>query len=533
MSAAWATKRATPPKRFSFNEETGSRRLENALLPTVEGAIRISVRRNPKVLVDALFPVMGPAIRRAIAATLRSTLEAFSRALEYSLSPRSIKWRWEAWRTGRSFAEVVLLRTLVYRVEQVLLIQSTSGLLMQHVEIPDRAHKDLDLVSGMLTAIQDFVSDSFKTGDEALEGIEFGELRLWIERGPGVALAALVRGTPPNDLKVQMAESLEEICVRFGDRIEAFTGDPTILEPIRPLLEECLQWQAVKSSTRTQRWGLWALALVGLLAVAGMVWSVRQVWRWNSLLETLESEPGIVVTRTSGWWSHRLHGLRDPLARDPGEIVAQAGFLPSEVEAGWSPFHSLEGEIVLRRARRLLKAPREVQLRLQGSTLIASGRAPAGWIRHARQQAEVLPGIERLEEEGLVIVEDEVLQGLRRQIESRRFYFDLGSADVDESAPDLREAASEVRRLLDLAGKAGIQVSIVVVGQTDATGSLAYNRQLSVDRARRVVELLAGLGVPQELLRAVGEPSDVMLPVPERSLRRRVTFSVQFEREGH
>jgi len=41
-----------------------------ALLPTVERAITISVRKDPQVLVDAIFPVMGPAIRRAIAAAL-------------------------------------------------------------------------------------------------------------------------------------------------------------------------------------------------------------------------------------------------------------------------------------------------------------------------------------------------------------------------------------------------------------------------------------------------------------------------------
>jgi hypothetical protein len=52
--------------------------LTNALLPTVEEAIQSSVRRNPRTLVEALFPLMGPAIRRAVAHLLRSMLASLN-----------------------------------------------------------------------------------------------------------------------------------------------------------------------------------------------------------------------------------------------------------------------------------------------------------------------------------------------------------------------------------------------------------------------------------------------------------------------
>ena len=44
--------------------------LARALTPPVERAITASVRRDPRPLADALFPVIGPAIRKAIAASL-------------------------------------------------------------------------------------------------------------------------------------------------------------------------------------------------------------------------------------------------------------------------------------------------------------------------------------------------------------------------------------------------------------------------------------------------------------------------------
>ena len=104
-----------------------------ALTPPLEKALTAAVRRDPKPMADALFPVMGPAIRKAVSAGLAGMVESFNRAIEDSLSWRSVQWRLEARRTGRSFGEVVLLKTLIYRVEQVFLIDRRTGLLLQHV----------------------------------------------------------------------------------------------------------------------------------------------------------------------------------------------------------------------------------------------------------------------------------------------------------------------------------------------------------------------------------------------------------------
>ncbi len=59
-------------------EQGGSDALSQALAPTIETALRESVRKDPGTLADALFPVMGPAIRRSILETLRSFLDSFN-----------------------------------------------------------------------------------------------------------------------------------------------------------------------------------------------------------------------------------------------------------------------------------------------------------------------------------------------------------------------------------------------------------------------------------------------------------------------
>ena len=87
--------------------------LARALTPPVERAITASVRRDPRPLADALFPVIGPAIRKAVSASLASMVESLNRTLEHSLSARAMQWRFEAIRTGKSFGEIVLAQYTV------------------------------------------------------------------------------------------------------------------------------------------------------------------------------------------------------------------------------------------------------------------------------------------------------------------------------------------------------------------------------------------------------------------------------------
>lgn len=64
------------------------------LAQTLEGPITESIkqaaREHTEVFAHALFPVMMPAIRRAIAETLRSFVQPLNQTLEQALSPKSI-----------------------------------------------------------------------------------------------------------------------------------------------------------------------------------------------------------------------------------------------------------------------------------------------------------------------------------------------------------------------------------------------------------------------------------------------------------
>ena len=282
-----------------------------ALTPPLEKALTAAVRRDPKPMADALFPVMGPAIRKAVSAALAGMVESFNRAIEDSLSWRSVQWRLEARRTGRSFGEVVLLKTLIYRVEQVFLIDRRTGLLLQHVQHGTEQVQDADMVSGMLTAIRDFAQDSFKTAEaDSLESLQVGDLSVWIEAGPLAIVAAVIRGTAPREYRQTLQSAVEEIHLRFGEALQSFTGDATPFEDARSLLESCLELQYRASERKPRTWGAWVLVAAVVLALA--VWTAL-VYRSAAALGAL---PGCASRPT--WHRRRHHDARRRQVRGDG-----------------------------------------------------------------------------------------------------------------------------------------------------------------------------------------------------------------------
>ena len=345
--------------------------LTRALMPTIEDAVKESVQQNEKVLAECLYPVIGPATRKSVGSAIGELVQSLNQTLEYSVSPKSIRWRWEAFRTGKTFAEVVMLRTLVFQVEQVLLIHKETGLLLQHIVDESVESQDPDLVSAMLTAIEDFIQDSFKVeSGESLESLELGDLNVWIEEGPHSIVACVVRGSAPIELKELIRASQEKIQKLFGDTLEAFEGDAEALEGSKPYLDDCLHFrfegQSVDEEKRAplsdrQKATLWMIALIVTIVIGVHTFLNYQVWqKWNNFVTDLEQQPGLVIISQRKKGSrYILSGLRDPLSVDPDERLAVSKLDPEKVEMTWRPYWSLEPGLTGNRTQALLKMKRK------------------------------------------------------------------------------------------------------------------------------------------------------------------------------
>lgn len=536
-----------------------------ALRDSVERTLHRSVREDSEPFVEVLYPVIGQSVRRSIAEALRTLVSNLNRMIEQGTSPRALGWRLQAWRSGMPYSEIVLRHSLLYHVERVFLIHRHTGLLIQHVERPDAPAHDSDAVSGMLTAIQDFVRDSFGTGD-SLDSVDIGNATLWVIDGPQARLACLVRGTAPASLHTAMSETLESIHRQHGTALRDFQGDEPVIQ-IQPLLEPLLREEA-RAPRRKRFWHFWPQILLATGLILLLAFWVQREWeqgQWQrAYLAALKHEEGIVPLE-SEWQRGTLHvrGLRDPLSTDPAAIAARMG-LEERIQGEWLAYHSLASNLVTRRvvmllephadvhaelvdgvlrlsgvapgdfiermqllapaiagvtlvdtsllvarderllqqAKALLNPPENVYLSLQDGHLEARGSAPVVWVRESLPDALSIPGITNLYAADLGFDEETEAERITLRIHRIEIPFEHAAQVHSDLAARMQPIVDDLLRLHELTEALGQTLRIRVIGYTDAVGSMATNLALSWQRAEAVKELLVAAGVSPTLVGA-------------------------------
>ena len=460
---------------------SGSRddQLGRALGPTIETAMRESIRRDPQEMASAIFPVLGPAIRKAIAETMADLVRSINHAVEQTFSIDGIKWRIEAWRTGIPYAEIVIKHALVYRVEQAFLIHAETGLLLEHVSLPGLDVPDADLISSMLSAIQDFVRDSFRPDrGGTLRTFSVGEYTVQVEGGPDALLALVIRGEPPGELLRKQQDTLETIHLEFATQLNEFSGDTAPFAAARPLIEGCLETvlTTTQSSRKSGVWMRWALPLLLIIAIVAALW-IRSTVRWHRALAALRAEPGYVVVDASrGWGQWNISGLKDPSAREPSAVIAGTGLTPPNLSGRWQQYLSLDPAIVAARAKQ--------------------------W-----------SGVD----------------SLRRSIEGDRILFAPGSAEVSGAADArLREVAALISQLDRGVARLGGAIRVQLTGRTDPSGADETNQTLARRRVDRVSNILSAAGVPASRLLLEAVATAKPLTSPDAEERARINRSVSF-----
>ena len=449
-------------------------KLQSTLQPLIEEALRISVARDPKMLATSLFPIIGEAVRKAVAHALQGMFDSLNLMLDRGLSLDSWKWRFEAWRTGRSFGEVALTHSLNYRVEQVFLIHRETGLLLRHVSFDTGIVEDADLMSGMLTAIQDFVRDSF-TAHKAddLGVMEVGTFKLWLQHSPLLLLAAVVSGQPPPELRDVLIRELEAIHAAFAPILQPFNGDTESISAAEPHLRRCLL-SAQKVQRQKSHKTLW-IALTLLTAFAILIGlRIRDTRRWNRYVADLRTQPGLVVIdQQRHWFSYSLTGLRDPLAPNPYDTLASHHVPADRVAAQWQPYMSLDPRFETTRR----------------------------------------------------------LEAQKSLIDRQAIHFDLNSAQLPISQFALLESIlADLNTLRQAAEANHTRIHLDIFGHTDRTGREEHNVELSQSRAQAVASALEFQGIPAEIMRAAGvadaNPGHTGPIAYPQELDRRVTFRV-------
>ena len=478
-------------------------RLANALAPTVEQTIQVSVRRDPKPIVDAIFPVIGPAIRKAISEALSSTLESINQTMEHRFSMKAIRWRLEARRSGRSFSEVAMSHTLLYRIEQLFMIDRETGVPLVHVATPEAHAKDGSVVSSMLTAIQDFVQDSFGSDDdELLETLEVGDVNVWFETGPHATVAAVIRGIPPKSLRDHLKELVENFHMVYSEELIGFDGDVDPFQGSVPMLTAGLLEQKQESKSGSS-WLLWFLLFIGITAAGWFLYQAidARLQRSNFLAE-LDAKPGVVVTDSftrNGFLN--VIGLKDPLSEDVTSLAVSNGLDPDKINYDWEPYHTLSPGIVTQRAVAVLSPPETVRLGVEDGTVYARGEATTRWINEARDRSRFLSGSLGYDDAAVVRVEDIVIAEAREEIESLWIGFAYESAEIPVTEFErVDRLVGQIARLAEAADLRDVSFEITLWGGASGDAEAGINQFLMEARSSAVETALTSRGVAEEWL---------------------------------
>ncbi|HFB61805.1 MAG TPA: hypothetical protein ENJ69_02355 [Bacteroidetes bacterium] len=477
----------------------------DSLLPLIEEALRESIRNHPEKLTDILFPIMMPAIRKAVAADIKQMLDSLNNTLEHGFSLKRLGWRLQALFSGRKFSEIVLSHAYVYQVKQVFLIHKATGLLLAQVsDQPDEQAADADMVSSMLSAIKDFVQDSFSNKKEStLEEINVGRLRILLEQGPHAILAAVVEGNVSKPYHDLLKETIEGVHVTFYRDLEDFGGDVSPFEANRQLLERCLQKEAKAQKKRKPVFAYLFLTILVAALAYGIYLGVEKHLHYKHLVADLNRAPGIVVLHSKAplFGKISLTGMRDPLAQKPAFFLKKNEMKPEAVRFSWKPYLSVEPLLVLQRARRILKPPPTVKLNFNAGTLLVSGSADTAWLKTLYEKYPLVFGVEKLNVSASLQKKNKKVADNILAIEKHVFHFQYNVFSLDSSQiREFDKLVAEVKNVLNFSFQQDSVPVIVVNSFTSYAGNVEGNKYIARHRAEQFINRMIRHGIPQEVL---------------------------------
>lgn len=249
--------------------------MAEALGPIMGEAIRVQIRDARQDMVEALYPVIGETVQKAVGEFTREFQRNIDQRLKATFGPEGLMRSTVARLRGVSPAELALREAIPFSLREIFLIQRGSGLLMAHIHVGGQEVTDSDLVSSMLTAIRDFVHDSFAHGDEEkeLDEVQYGDMRIVVQSGRAAYIAVVYSGVEPTGFRAQLRAYISELHVKHEAALKQYTGDPTTLPNLKPKLTRLAAELGGEHPSGSRQWTRnqkLALGLSGLLLLVLM-----------------------------------------------------------------------------------------------------------------------------------------------------------------------------------------------------------------------------------------------------------------------
>ena len=400
--------------------------LVNALKAPVSEGLKQAIRAEPNEYAEILYPAIAPSIRLAISQALSSLLVTINQTVESATSISGLRTRFESVRTGVPYAELLLRKSLLYRVEHVYLIDRDSGLMIAECDSGEDEALDSDAVSAMFSAIQSFVQDSFSGDDsDQLTDFKVGSHTIWIAHGPRAMLACVIFGDAPETLKTQLYDCLDKVRTKYAQQLASFNGDTSEFVSIDLELEPLLQVQLNENlsqkqgdivGTKSDVMSAFLAIVIASVVIFLFFKSMDQGSKLSTIHHYLNATPGIVVTNT--YWQGGgivVEGLQDPDAEIPYTLLKEFGIEISTVHLQTTPFRSLEPTMEKQRFIKGFVPPKGVMIELNNGIVRVTGEAPISWLVENDLRLKQLTIDKRLDTSELRVSESSIKQYLQLQ----------------------------------------------------------------------------------------------------------------------
>ncbi|MDP5029261.1 MAG: OmpA family protein [Paraglaciecola sp.] len=501
--------------------------VNNVILPLVEKSVEHSVANHSEQMVGALYPLVGSLVRKSVTAFITDLLEKTNSLIENSFTLKGIKWRFKARQAGVSFSQYVASQTFAFRVEQVFLIHRETGLLLNTISSGLQATADADLVSAMLTAINDFVADSFTPrsdkGEQQLDVVKTDDFTLLLTQGPSAILVAAISGNVPQKVANQMQLSLEEIHRLFGRQLTQFKGDASVFIDTEHQLRACLLAELKPQTQQAKKrpWLAW-----GLLIFLTLFTTYLCVKRWQAhellaAIKEIDQQPGIVLLDA---YIHDFSRVKFSILRDPNAIridkwLSQNQLPENLIDHSERAYASLDQAIIQQKVNNIVSDFVGIEVDWQSQTAIFSGTSTN--LAKLRLQTELskvvglnfqpqwlepirLKGGESNAADDPTIIRA-ILDLNIAKLEHNFITFEQGQSTLSEQAIEkLLVLKDEFNNLLSLAQGQGLSLGLIIMGASDPSGSNTFNKALSQKRADAVQNKLQELGIARNRLNAIG-----------------------------
>jgi len=477
------------------------------ITPFIEQAIQASIKANPQKFANILYPIMIPAIRKAVAEDIKRMLDSVSSSVDNSFSVKRIGWRLQSVFSGKSYGEIVLSHAFIYRVREVFLIHTETGLLLSDVtDERGGLSNNADMVSSMLTAIRDFAQDSLNVdrSKSDLNTIQMGEYTIWIEQGPYAIVAAIIEGRAPEELKVVLKEAIEAVHVNFDFELKSFDGETDSFTKSKRFLQSCIRQQEKEQKKKKPVASI--LILLILLGTLGywIYTSIDNKIRFNRFTEYLENQPGVVINKLTKQNGRRIvSGLKDPLAENPYNYSGQFGFDSSNLQLKFKSYISLDEAIVYKRAVALLQPFKKEALNLTQGVIYLKGDFRQTEADSIERMLLHLPGIDSVNFNSIVkhVKIKKVVKREMPDIEKYYFVFKYNSFELD-SAQTIKfiKLINHIKSVYDFNFENDSVPVIVVIAHTSRAGNAVANKIVAFNRAKHFIERMIALGIPMETL---------------------------------